>query len=89
MIIKVTGYKNVEYTNKNNQQVKGLDIHGLVSQPDFDDKNVEGKLSFSSFFSLQNLEGNVPIIGDEYEVVFAITEFAGEYRARPHHLKEV
>lgn len=89
MIIKVTGYKYVEYTNKNNQKVTGYEIHGLQTQADFDDKNVTGFLSFSSFFSLQNLGGSVPLLNEEYEVVFAIQEFAGEYRARPHHLKEV
>lgn len=89
MIIQVTGYKYIEYTNKNNQLIKGYEIHGVQSKPDYEDPNVTGELTFTAFFSLQNLEGCVPNIDGEYEVVFAIQEFAGEYRARPHHLKEV
>lgn len=89
MIIQVSGYKEIEYTNKNNQLVKGIEVHGIQTKPDYVDPKVHGDLTFAAFFSLQNLEGVLPNEGEEYEVVFAIQEFAGEYRARPHHLKEV
>lgn len=87
MIIQVSGYKDV--LDKDTKQLKGIEVHGVQTVPDRPDPLVHGKLSFRSYFSLQNLEGIIPLENQEYEVVFSISEFQGEYTARPHHLKEV
>lgn len=88
MIIRVTGTKFVKYTNKNNNSVEGFEIHGVIVEPDEEDKNVNGCLTFAEFFNNANLE-SVPFEGQEYRVIFSMRKFNGSYQAYPHHLESV
>lgn len=88
MIIQVSGYK-LAFTDKEKKEIKGFTVSGVITEPDYIDPSVEGKETFKEYMTISNSNGQLPIIGDEYEVIFSISEFNGEYTARPHHLKEV
>ena len=87
MIIKVSGLK--KSLDKETKAVKGLTVCGVITVPDVVDPMVVGDLTFDGYFYMENLQGLIPEIGKEYEVVFTHFEYQGEYTARPHHLKEV
>lgn len=77
MIIKLTGYRYVDYKNSEGRQINGAEVYGVVQ--DANDKIV-GNETFRQYVPNCDITGLVP---DEiYEVVFDVEIWNGKPTAK-------
>lgn len=86
MIIKLLGYRSLDYVSKKtNKRVEGVEIYGV--RLDNENDNVIGHPVCTHFISGLKL---IPEdVNKNFKVVFDVYEFGGRMTARPTDLEEV
>ena len=79
MIINLTYVKNVEYTSKSGNKVKGAEFHGVIQDPEPNDHAI-GNPCFIQYVANVNWE-DYPT-NELYSVNFEVTIFNGKPQAR-------
>lgn len=88
MKILVVGKKFVDYEKKDGSgRSTGYEIKGIITEPDDQDENLEGNDVFSEY--MRDPSALTAEINQEYEVIFTMRKFKGEYKAYPGKLVKV
>lgn len=66
----ISGFKVLNYTNKNNQQVNGVEFH-LVSIDEIQERDFHGKSVLQIYLSSANINGSVQV-GAKAQLCYSI-----------------